>query len=251
MDNYQVFAAVYDDLMDKSLYAEWLKYVQKRVPTGQRILELASGAGDLAQRLVAEKYDLTVSDLSESMLELAASKVGGDSDTDFLLLDMLNFDFAAEYDAVICFDDSICYLKDEEQLRQTFQNVWRALKPGGQFLFDSHSLFQMDHVFPEYMFNEINEDYTFVWKSFIGEQPHSIVHDLQIFIPTDVTESEATASKFECFEEMHHERTYPIATYRKLLQEAQFELTELTTDFTDGFDGATGRRWFFQCRKVV
>ncbi|WP_054746143.1 class I SAM-dependent methyltransferase [Amylolactobacillus amylophilus] len=83
MDNYQVFAAVYDDLMDKSLYAEWLKYVQKRVPTGQRILELASGAGDLAQRLVAEKYDLTVSDLSESMLELAASKVGGDSDTDF------------------------------------------------------------------------------------------------------------------------------------------------------------------------
>lgn len=246
MENYQVFATVYDDLMDKTLYLEWLKYVKERVQPTTKILELASGAGDLAELLVDDGFDLTVSDLSESMLELAAAKIGSFQDTAYLKVDMTDFDFQEEYDAVICFDDSICYLKDEQELMQTFTNVWQSLKPGGKFLFDCHSLYQMDHVFPDYMFNEINDDYTFVWKSFVGEKPHSVEHDLQIFVP-----DEDNNQKFTCFEEIHHERTYPVATYQKLLKEANLELVRLTSDFTSSFDEATGKRWFFECRKAI
>lgn len=247
MENYQVFATVYDDLMDKSLYPLWRDYVTKRVPAQSKILELASGTADLAKLLLQQGFDVTVSDLSAEMLDLAVANLEEiPQDVEIYQFDMREFDFAGQYDAAICFDDSICYLSDEQEVLTTFKNVAASLKNHGKFLFDCHSLYQMDEVFPEYMFNEINDDYTFVWKSFEGEQPHSIEHVLQIFVP----ETETATSKYQLFEEIHRERTYEIATYQKLLAQAGFEVKSVTSDFTDTLDQAHGRRIFFECEKV-
>ncbi len=246
MENYQVFAIVYDDLMDKALYQKWFDFVQPKIKPAGKILELASGAGDLAQMLDQEGYEIAVSDLSPQMLQIAMDRMSASkNDVTFFEMDMRYFSFPSAYDAILCFDDSICYLANEEELSQTLKNAYESLTVGGKFLFDAHSLYQMDEVFPDYMFNEINDDYTFVWKSFEGEVEHSIEHDLQIFVP-----SEANDGQYQGYEEIHKERTYPLATYKKLIEQAGFKLVSVTSDFTDQLDETKGQRWFFECEKV-
>lgn len=67
---------------------------------------------------------------------------------------MLDLGEIGTFEAVTCFDDSICYMPDLAHVQQVFEQVYRTLEPGGQFLFDAHSLYQMDELFPGFMYND-------------------------------------------------------------------------------------------------
>ncbi|MVE97920.1 SAM-dependent methyltransferase, partial [Vibrio cholerae] len=60
--------------------------------------------------------------------------------------------------------------------------VFEILNEGGTFIFDVHSTYQVDEVFPNYSYHENAEDFAFLWDSFAGEVPHSIVHELSFLI---------------------------------------------------------------------
>ena len=70
----------------------------------------------------------------------------------------------------------------ESDLLQVFEGVHRNLSEGGTFLFDVHSLFQMDHVFPGYQYIYQEESEVFLWESFIGDYDHSVEHVLTFFV---------------------------------------------------------------------
>ncbi|GAQ00493.1 SAM-dependent methyltransferase [Companilactobacillus farciminis] len=71
---YNSFASVYSELMDDSLYSKWAQYVEKQV-TGdnKKLLDVACGTGDLTI-LLADKFQVTGTDLSEQMLKIAEQK---------------------------------------------------------------------------------------------------------------------------------------------------------------------------------
>ncbi|MGX7419493.1 class I SAM-dependent DNA methyltransferase [Carnobacterium gallinarum] len=243
--SYQTFAQVYDAIMDDSLYQDWLSYVEQEVENkGQTLLELACGTGALAVTLKQGGFDVTGLDLSENMLSLANDRAL-EAGVKLPLLEgnMLDLSEIGTYQVVTCFSDSICYMPDDEAVLKVFQEVFQILEAGGTFLFDVHSTYQIDEVFPGYMYNDQSEEISFLWTSYAGEVPHSIEHDLTFYVLDE------EKNLYERFDECHHERTYPLEQFLKMLTIAGFSTVQVTAEFGKSEVTDTSTRWFFACHK--
>ncbi|MDO1605599.1 class I SAM-dependent methyltransferase [Lactobacillus sp. YT155] len=240
---YAKFAEIYNELMDDSLYEKWSNYVQQRSQKST-LLELACGTGDLAILLKKAGYEVTATDLSIEMLEIAAKKIEANNEYfELAQLNMLDLSPMGTFDTITCFDDSICYLSDKKQLQLAFNQAYEHLTDNGKYLFDAHSLYQMDEVFPGYMYNFKNENSAFMWSSYEGEVPHSIEHDLTFF---DWNEDKQA---YDVSEELHKERTYELEVYLKCLKKAGFKDVKVTSDFGNEEVNESSTRWFFECSK--
>lgn len=240
---YSKFAEIYNELMDDSLYEYWKNYVLKRVQSGT-LLEVACGTGDLAILLKKAGFEVTATDLSYEMLSIAAKKIEEQNEyLELAQINMINLDGLDQYDVITCFDDSICYLEDLNQLEQAFTTAYEHLNDHGKYLFDSHSIYQMDEKFPGYMFNFKNEENAFMWSSYEGEFDHSCEHELTFFTWNE------KKSAYDVDEELHYERTYEIQTYLKVLEKVGFKDIKVSAEFGNSEVKADSTRWFFECTK--
>ncbi|MHA8111014.1 class I SAM-dependent DNA methyltransferase [Lactobacillaceae bacterium Melli_B4] len=241
---YSAFAELYDELFDPEMYQEWLAFVQ-RYAQGQTILDLACGNGRLAIALAKRGYQVSGLDLSEAMLAIASEKASA-SDVHLPLFNgnMLYLNLLPDYDTITCFDDSICYLADADELQQMFDQVYARLNAGGAFLFDVITPYQTDVVYPGYMYNYHDETRAFMWQSYEGEVEHSVEHDLSFF------NYNADKDAYDEFSELHKERTYPLKVYEAALQAAGFVDIVASANFGRDAIDETTTRWFFTARKA-
>ncbi|MGT2950358.1 SAM-dependent methyltransferase [Streptococcus cuniculi] len=244
MATYETFASVYDAIMDDSLYDQWTDFSLRHFPKGKKkLLELACGTGIQSIRFKEAGFDVTGLDLSRDMLDLAAKRTQEAGLTiPFLEGNMLDLSSLERFDMVTCYSDSICYMEDEVEVGQVFQEVYQHLNEGGVFLFDVHSTYQMDEVFPGYSYHENAEDFAFVWDTYADEPPHSIVHELTFFVQEE-------DGRFSRVDEIHEERTYDLLTYDVLLEQAGFKKVKVYADFEDKEPTETSARWFFVAEK--
>ena len=73
MATYETFAAVYDAVMDDSLYDLWTDFSLRHLPKTKdkkKLLELACGTGIQSVRFSQAGFDVTGLDLSADMLKL-------------------------------------------------------------------------------------------------------------------------------------------------------------------------------------
>ena len=216
------------------MYDQWLDFVEQELPktTGQ-ILDLACGAGRLAVMLAQNGYQVSGVDLSEEMLALAEMHAReANLAIPFMQGNMLDLSALGQYSAVTCFADSFCYLQDEAQVLQAFKEVYQHLENDGKFIFD---------VITPYHYT--TEDQAFIWSSFADEFEHSAVHELTFFVW-----NEALAS-YERVSEIHHERTYELEVYQRLLTQVGFKDITVSADFGKGELTLETTRWFFSCHK--
>lgn len=242
---YQTFAGLYDEMMDSALYDQWLDFVMQRVTDKQApLLELACGTGVLAVKLCQAGYQVTGLDLSPEMLTLANNRAQSAQVTLPLIEgDMLDLTEIGAFQTVTCLDDSLCYMPDLAHLKQVFQQVYQLLPAQGQFLFDMHSIYQIDDFFPGYMYNYRTEDQAFMWTSYVGDQPHSVEHDLTFFVWDDAIQG------YQAINELHHERTYPLAKIVAALKAVGFQTVTTSAEFgTQPIQSESGR-WFFEAQK--
>ncbi|MDT2662306.1 class I SAM-dependent methyltransferase [Enterococcus hulanensis] len=240
---YETFAFVYDEVMDDSLYQQWLDFSLRHLPKAtNQVLELACGTGALAVEFAKKGFDVTGLDLSEEMLTLASDRaIQEDVSINWVAGDMLDLTDIGKYQAVTCFSDSLCYMQDATQVQQVFKGVYQLLEESGTFIFDVHSIYQIDEVFPDYSFHDQTEDFAFLWDSYSGDSSHSIEHFLTFFVKKE-------GEMFERFDELHKERTYSLDMYQKMLTEVGFK-AEVFADFMDDEPMETSKRWFFVCQK--
>lgn len=243
--SYDIFAQVYDDLMDEELYDSWVNFTTQSLPLkNQQVLDLACGAGHLAIRMKQEGYNVTGLDLSSQMIEIAKQRAeDAELTIPFVIGNMLDLSAVNQFDAVTCYCDSICYLPDADAVQKAFEEVYQHLTKEGVFLFDVHSIYQIDEVFPGYTFNDQTEEISFLWKSYVGEFPHSIEHDLTFFVYQDEIDL------YERFDETHKERTYPIKQYLSMLKKAGFTSIEISANYGKDEINKDSTRWFFVCHK--
>lgn len=243
--SYDIFAQVYDNLMDEELYDFWVDFTKQNLPVKhQQVLDLACGAGQLAIRMQQEGYHVTGLDLSSQMIDIAKQRAeDADLTIPFVTGNMLDLSAVEQFDAVTCYCDSICYLPDAGAVQKTFGEVYQHLAEDGVFLFDVHSMYQIDEVFPGYTFNDQTEEISFLWKSYVGEFPHSIEHDLTFFVYQDEIDL------YERFDETHKERTYPVEQYLSMLKKAGFTSIEVSADYGREEIDNESTRWFFVCHK--
>ncbi|MEK6267522.1 MAG: class I SAM-dependent methyltransferase [Planococcus sp. (in: firmicutes)] len=239
--NYGKFASVYDGLMEDIPYEEYVEWVASHVTSG-KLLDVACGTGTLSQLFAEMGYDVTASDLSEDMLTVANQRFQkANQAIPVLQLSMDNLEGLSGFDIVTIAIDSLNYLQSEEQVQQTFKEIYDALNPGGHFFFDVHSVFKVDAVFMDSPFVYDAEEIAYIWHTEPGQASHSVIHDMTFFVRQN--------DLFERFEETHEQRTFPVEIYKKWLEAAGFSVDSVTADFTSQSPDDESERVFFHAKK--
>lgn len=101
---------------------------------GRDCLDLACGTGQHLWLLQQQGFAPSGLDNSPAMLALAAQRC---PEARLQLCDLAGFEQVETYDLITCLLYSIHYSHPGSALRQTLQRAWRALKPGGVFIFNA------------------------------------------------------------------------------------------------------------------
>lgn len=242
--SYEYFPGFYDRLMDSELYDEWVQFSTDFIgDKPQDILDVACGTAEFAIRLSFLGHCVTGVDFSKEMVAVAKEKIAAaEIELPILEQDMSKLSIKQTFDVVTCFCDSLNYLETEKALEDTIQAVSAHLKPNGLFLFDVHSVYKIDTGFKDYSYGDSEEEISTIWNSFPGKYPHSVEHELTFFI---LGEDET----YHRVDELHKERTFSIATYKKLLKKYHFTKIEVYADFSQEKPTDTSERIFFVARK--
>lgn len=147
MSVYDRFAEVYAQGQYPTLsqaVAEFLPSIIKRykMPDSGKLLDVACGEGSFAIDMVSRGWKVTGVDLSDEMLRLANHRATqAKAKVEFLKQDMRYLDFSGKFDLATCWFDSLNYLTTNDDLQSAINNIARALKPGGWFLFDMNTTY--------------------------------------------------------------------------------------------------------------
>lgn len=245
--SYQHFALLYDELMMDAPYDNWLQLVMKNIKKygngGKRLLDLGCGTGTLSIPLSIQGYNVTGIDLSEEMLAIAQTKsMEAGVQISFFQQDMKELEGFEPFDVIGIFCDSLNYLRTEQDVEDTFKNIYDHLIPGGILLFDVHSIYKIESIFIDQTYFSNEEEISYIWNCTRGEQPHSVEHDLTFF----VKENDYSYYRYD---EVHYQRTFEIDTYRQWLENAGFEIMEVSADFTEEKPTDKSERIFFTAKK--
>ena len=248
--SYANMALVYDELMKDAPYDQWVDYVKRQTMFLRKnngpisLLDVGCGTGELAVRLKKDGFHVSGADLSDTMLTIARQKAERQGlSISLFQQDMTNLQIEEKVDIVTIFCDSINYLPSKEAVAKTLQSCYAALDKGGLLLLDSHSPYKIDLFLENEPFYEIGEEVTYIWSCSGGEEALEVIHDLTFFVLNPRT------NEYQRFDEWHHQKTYPIETWKKLIQSAGFTILSITADFTDEPPKDTSERIFFSVQK--
>lgn len=246
---YGGFAYLYDELMQDVPYDQWVKKligtVGKYQPDAKTILDVACGTGELSIRLSEAGFSVVGMDLSEDMLSVAHTKtIEKGLVIPYFQQNMVEMEDLGTFDVITIFCDSLNYLGTEEEVKTTFNRVFKHLLPGGVFMFDVHSIFKMTEIFKDGTFVSNGEEISYIWQCYEGEWTNSVEHELSFFVLDEYS------GKYDRIDELHFQRTFSIDHYIQWLTEAGFDLLAVTADFHDHAPKSDSERIFFTARKL-
>lgn len=228
MTQYSDFAYVYDRLMcDDIDYDKWCDYIEnifgEHGVSPDTLCELACGSGNITERMLSRGYDITGTDISESMLEQAAAKVGFER---LKCMDMAHIEGLGSYDSFLCMIDGLNYVITPKGVINTFKSVKKSLKPGGVFVFDISSQYKLANVLGNETFIHSEYDIFYSWQNrYIAKYNLSDML-LNFFV--------RNGGVYERFEERHLQRGWSREEMEIMLKKAGFfDITvynELTFD---------------------
>lgn len=246
MDSYTVLARCYDRLTADVDYERWADYVErhfrKQKQPVRSVVELGCGTGSLTKLLARRGYQMTAVDLSPDMLAVADQKCQG-LDVLFLCQDMSRLTLLERADAVICCLDSVNYVTRPAALKRTFQRVYKALAPGGLFLFDVKTPLALESADGQTYLDE--DDGLFcVWRGEYSPKLRVCGYGLDLF----VREADGSWSRGG---EYHEEYAYTMDELESFLTEAGFQSVRQYGDKTMSAPKEGAERVFFTARKEL
>ena len=135
------YAELYDLFYSDKPYADEARFVNERIrefgsrPT-RELLELAAGTGKHALEFEKLGYNVTATDRSSAMLDVARERVGG-KNVDLILAEMQQLDLPRKnFDAAVCLFDSIGYLRTNEALADGLGRIRNHLRDNALFIFE-------------------------------------------------------------------------------------------------------------------
>lgn len=189
---YEYLAKYYDYLLgDEEAFDFWLEYINAK--DYHTVLELASGSGVLAGILKKQGKEVTASDISKEMKEVATNNFDGE----YLILNMIDFDLHKKYDLILCVCDSINYLYEEE-LEQMFKSVYKHLNDGGRFIFDMHNPKRLKEFDEEYIEEgQIDENIYYQWTINSDTFDRTVNEHFTFYTPEGMIQEQHTQNVFE------------------------------------------------------
>ena len=191
VSNYEMLAKYYDELLqDEEALSLWLEYIEEK--PFNSVLELASGSGVMAGILKNKGYDITASDISESMKEVSKNNFDGE----YLILNMIDYHLDKKYDLILCICDSINYLQVDE-LDGFFKCAYEHLNVNGRLIFDMHSIKRIEEFKEQYIEEGYVLDTPYQWTIMSDEYDNLINEHFTFYTEDGMIQEHHTQSVFD------------------------------------------------------
>jgi ubiquinone/menaquinone biosynthesis C-methylase UbiE len=166
---YTSLAASYDRLTNDVAYAQILEFLEALLQAEgshpETVLDLACGTGSMSILLAKKGYRVIGADMSEDMLTEAQMKADAlEGNRPFFIRQrMEKLRLPEPVDCIVCCLDSLNYITDPDLCRQAIARAYRALKPGGIFLFDVNTPEKLRAMDGQIFLDE-DDDVFCVWR---------------------------------------------------------------------------------------
>ena len=226
MNAYHALAESYDSLtLDvdyDAIVAFYMLLLQREGVSPRTAADLACGTGSVAVRLARMGMKVTAVDLSEEMLCAASQKAQEKENAPtFVRQALQNLHLPRAVDLAVCALDSMDYITDPADCRQAIHRIYKALNPGGCFIFDVNTPEKL-HAMDGQVFLDENEDTFCVWRGEFDQQTNILSYGMDLF-------QRQNGLWQRSFEE-HQEYAYSAQQLTAWLKEAGFTNIEVFGD---------------------
>ena len=245
MDAYHALAVSYDRLTNDVDYEATVAFyneILKREGLKPRTaVDLACGTGSVTAILARQGLDVTGVDLSEEMLTVAMEKVMDmERPPRFICQSLQTLKLPRGVDLATCALDSLDYITDPADCAEAIRRVYKALNPGGIFIFDVNTPEKLRAMDGQVFLDEDDDVYC-VWRGEFDEETNICSYGMDLF--------QRRSNLWERSFEEHREYAYSQAQLTEYLKAAGFTHIEVYADrkFTAPAEGE--QRIYFKARK--
>ena len=245
MNAYKALAASYDRLTNDVNYQSVVDFYnqilirEKLHP--RTAVDLACGTGSVAILLAEQGMKVTAVDLSEDMLTVASQKARDmDNAPMFVCQPLQELRLPRGVDLAVCALDSLDYITDPKDCAQAIKQIYKALNPGGIFIFDVNTPEKL-RAMDDQVFLDEDDDVYCVWRGEFDEQTNICSYGMDIF------QREGNCW-YRYFEE-HREYAYSQEQLTGFLKDAGFTHIEVYADRLFEAPRPEEQRIYFKARK--
>lgn len=242
MEAYEYLSEVYDKLMYDVDYSKWAAYIAGFLKDkgSKKVYEAACGTGKTAIELYRLGFDVTASDISPKMLEIASenSRIKG-CDIRFILQDMRNIEAGNRVDAVVSACDGPNYL-DTGGFYRFASAAYEALGDNGALLFDISSVNKLKSMDGQVYFDD-REDASYIWHNTYDNNRNVVDMDITLFV--------RRGRLYERFYERHTQYAHDAEALKKVLLSIGYKGIEIYECFTQDEPSERSQRVQFVCIK--
>ena len=187
-----------------------------KIAPGMEILDLACGHGRIAHEIALYGCQVTGLDASETFLEHARSQAETiAANATYVLGDMRHLPWSSRFDRIFNWFTAYGYFEDTDN-RQVLTEVYRALKPGGQFLIEHQNRDRLLANFRPQLVTEHPE-----------ESGNFMIDEVQYNAQTGRVETKRTIIRNSHVRTMHYSvRLFTFPEIRDWLHQAGFATVE-------------------------
>ena len=245
MNAYHNLAASYDRLTNDvdygAIVAFYHEILEQEGLCPRTVVDLACGTGSVALLLAQMGYRVTGVDMSEEMLTVAQQR-GCELDRmpQFVCQLLQQLHLPRGVDMAVCALDGLDYILDPADCKEAIRRVYKALNPGGIFIFDvntSEKLRAMDGQ----VFLDEDDDVYCVWRGEFDADTNICSYGMDLF--------QRRGNAWERSFEEHREYAYSVQQLTEFLQSAGFTKIRVYADGKLEAPGAGEQRIYFSARK--
>lgn len=245
MDAYHALAKSYDRLtndVDYSQTVEFYKQIMNAEGCAPRTaVDLACGTGSVTLLLAQEGLQVTGVDLSEEMLTVASQKAQAQElHPVFVCQPLQALQLPRGVDLAVCALDSLDYILNPEDCREAIRRVYKALNPGGIFIFDVNTPEKLRAMDGQVFLDEDDDVYC-VWRGEFDEKTNICSYGMDLF----QREGEVWLRSFE----EHREFAYSQEQLTGFLKDAGFSRIRVYGDRKFEAPQPGEQRIYFSARK--
>ena len=185
MDAYHALAASYDRLTNDVEYSKvvdfYFQILEREGLTPRTAADLACGTGSVALLLAQKGLQVVAVDMSEEMLCEAMQKaMEADVMPQFVCQRLEKLRLPRGVDLAVSALDSIDYITDPEDCREAFKRIYKALNPGGCFIFDVNTPEKLRAMDGQVFLDEDDDVYC-IWRGSFDEQTNICSYGMDLF----------------------------------------------------------------------
>ena len=185
MDAYHELAVSYDRLTNDVDYEATVAFyneILKREGLNPRTcVDLACGTGSVTAILAQRGLEVLGVDLSEEMLTVAQQKAMElENAPRFVCQSLQELWLPRGVDMAVCALDSLDYITDPNDCKEAIRRIYKALNPGGIFIFDVNTPEKLRAMDGQVFLDEDDDVYC-VWRGEFDEESNICSYGMDLF----------------------------------------------------------------------